>query len=862
TVGDAFCAAFATALEALNATLEAQNCLAVESWGEVGPLRVRAALHTGEAEARNEDYFGPPLNRVARLLAIGYGGQTLLSLPTQELIRDALPSHTQLRDLGHHRLKDLIRPERVYQVVQPGLATDFPPLKSLDNLPNNLPLQLTSFVGREHDISKVKDLLKGSRVITLTGFGGTGKTRLSLQVAADLLEEYPDGVWLVELAPLTEPNLVPQTVASVLGVREVPGQSLQQTLTEYLKSRTTLLILDNCEHLIEASARLADNLLRSCPHLHIIATSRERLGINESIYPVPPLSLPQVKGGSAPAHTSETLKQYEAVRLFIERAIAVRPDFAITNENAPAVAQVCHRLDGIPLAIELAAARIKLLSVEQINQRLEDRFRLLTGGNRTAMLRHQTLRALIEWSYDLLSETEQVVLRRVSVFRGEFSLEAAEHVGASDDIEAWEVLELLGQLMDKSLIVGEEQADGVYYQQLESIRQYGWERLQESGEVEPVRQRHLEFFLQLAEEALPQLSGPEQATWLAKLQREHDNLRAAFDWSQVASDNALDGLRLAGALWRFWQIQGDITEGRARLEGALAKPKAQLEPIKDETHITDVAWGKAWAQVLNGAGNLAGSQGDYQMAQARLEESLRLRRALGDKRTIAQTLNNLGIVAWNQGERERAKELYEQSLALKQELGDQWGSAQSLNNLAVLSLQQDDPETASGLLEQCLQIRRDLGDKMGIASTLTNLGILTREQGNYQKATEFLQQALALFSELGDKQCIVSSLEAYASLALKRGKPEQAAYLYGASHRLRQDIGAPLPATERADYEGDIATIKSALGETFGVVWQQGGAIPPEQVVRSIIDASEVLTASEVANTNEATSPTDLNERM
>ncbi len=430
TVGDAFCAAFEAASGATKAALEAQLALGREDWGTLGGLRVRMALHTGEAELREGDYFGPPLNRVARLLATAHGGQTVMSQTTYDLVRDQPPAGANLQDLGEHRLKDLERPERVYGLLHPDLLGDFPPLRSLSGLPNNLPQQVTSFVGRERETPEVERLLRASRLLTLTGAGGTGKTRLSLQVAANILEEHPDGAWFVEFAPVSDPDLVPQTVAAALGVREEPGKPITDTLHGYLKDKRLLLVFDNCEHLLDAVARLANAVLRGCPDVRILATSREAMGIGgEQAYRVPSLASPDPKG----SYTPESLGQFDAVRLFIDRALLAQSSFAVTNENAPAVAQLCHRLDGIPLAIELAAARVRAMPVEKIAERLDDRFRLLTGGSRTALPRQQTLRAMIDWSYDLLSEKEKTLLRRLSVFAGGWTLEAAEAVCADPE---------------------------------------------------------------------------------------------------------------------------------------------------------------------------------------------------------------------------------------------------------------------------------------------------------------------------------------------------------------------------------------------------------------------------------------------
>src|SRR5579884_1088216 len=509
TVGDAFCAAFAAPLDALAAALVAQQSLQQEDWAEVGSVRVRMALHTGAAEERKGDYFGPALNRVARLLSIGHGGQVLLSAVTQAQVRRKIPSGASLKEMGWHRLKDLQEPQHVYQLLHPSLPSEFPALNSLDSLPNNLPRQLSSFIGREKEIAEIKRLLSASPLVTLIGTGGCGKTRLALQVAAEVLEQYPQGVWLVELAALSDPNLLVQTIATSLGLRESPGQPLLQTLRDYLQSRTLLLVLDNCEHLIQACADLIATLLQACPHLSLLTTSREALRIGgEQMYRVPSLLAPDPDNlPKEEKDLAAIVSEYEAPRLFVERASLQKPDFAITPQNAAMVASVCHRLDGIPLAIELAAARVSVLSVEEIEARLEHRFRLLSGGSRTALPRQKTLQATLDWSYDLLSKPERSLLSRLSVFSGGWTLAAAEAVCAREDIEAWEVLDLLTSLVNKSLVIAEEQVGRSRYRMLETVRQYNRERLAQTGQESEIQGRHKDFFLAMAEEARPQLKG-------------------------------------------------------------------------------------------------------------------------------------------------------------------------------------------------------------------------------------------------------------------------------------------------------------------------------------------------------------------
>lgn len=451
-VGDSFHAVFTGAGDALNAVIEAQQNLMAEDWGAAGPIKVRMALHTGEAEERDGDFFGAALNRCSRMLNAGHGGQTLVSTTAHELLKDTVPPGVSLKDLGEHRLKDLIRQEHIYQVCHPEVPAEFPPLRSLASFAHNLPTQVTSFVGREKEIGEIKELLKSNRLLTLAGAGGVGKTRLSLQVGADLLDDFPDGVWQVELAALSNPGLVPQSVASALGFREEPKRTLTETLVDGLRSKKLLLILDNCEHLVEPCAQLADALLKACPGVRIMTTSREALRVaGEVQWRVPSLTAPD----PTKLPRVEALTQFESVRLFVDRANAVTPGFAITNQNGPAVAQICWRLDGIPLAIELAAARVKMLSPGQIAERLNDRFNLLTGGSRAALPRQQTLQAAIEWSYDLLSEDEKKLFDRLSVFAGGFDLEAAEEVCSGEGLDKKEVFDLLTHLVEKSLVVAE-----------------------------------------------------------------------------------------------------------------------------------------------------------------------------------------------------------------------------------------------------------------------------------------------------------------------------------------------------------------------------------------------------------------------
>lgn len=820
STGDGCAAAFPTAPDALLAVLAAQQALAHEAWPESVQIRVRMALHTGAAELRDGDYFGPPLNRAARLLSAAHGGQVLLSEATQELTRDTLPTGASLKSLGEHRLRDLARPEQVFQLLHPDLPANFPPLRSLDNpqMPNNLPQQVTSFIGREKEMAEVKALLKETRLLTLTGSGGCGKSRLSLQVAADVLEEYAGGVWLVELAPLADPALVPQAVASVLGVKEEAGKSLIESLSDALKPKNLIVVLDNCEHLLEACARLVEALGRSCPHVKVLASSREGLGVpGEQTYRVPSLSLPDPKQKETP----ESLSQYEAVRLFIERARLAQPEFTVTNQNTPALAQVCYRLDGIPLALELAAARVRSLSVEEINTRLDNRFRLLTGGSRTALPRQQTLRALIDWSYDLLTEPEKILLRRLSVFSGGWSLEAAEQVCAGEDpsggtIEDWEVLDLLTGLVDKSLALAETQEGHTRYRLLETVRQYARDRLLESGEGEAVRDRHRDYFVAFSEKALQFFNGPQQAFWYAQLDPEHDNLRAVLEWCQSEEEGAQQaGLRLGAALWRFWNVRGRAREGLQWLQEILERDGAK-EPTEQR------------ANALNGAGVLAVILHECAAAHRFLDESLLIWRYLGSTEVI-HTLQSLGYLALVEGKLTEAQALYEESLQIAQSAGKRRFTLYPLQGLGRVAHSRGDLLKARACYEESVSVAREFGDHSGLIWALDSLAQLMSELGDADAARVLQEENRAIAQQLQSPRVLAETLSHLGYQALIRGQYAQARSLY--QQRLEaakqadneEQLGwAYFGLGVLAQYEGDYARAQPLFEEALRLFHQAG----------------------------------------
>jgi predicted ATPase/class 3 adenylate cyclase len=760
TVGDAVQAAFPSVPDAIAAAVDGQTALCQTDWGDLGPLRVRMAIHVGEATPRDGDYLAPGLNRLARVLATGYGDQVLLTEAALAAAGPALAGEFTALDLGAHRLRDLLHAEHIYQLSGPGLAAEFPPLKSLDRHPHTLPAQPTALLGREAELAAVRALLQedGVRLVTLTGPGGTGKTRLAIQIGAELIETFPDGVWFVPLAAITDPDLVIPAIAQPLGVRENPDQPLLTTLQEYLESRSALLVLDNFEQVTAAAPRVAA-LLAACANLKILTTSREPLRIaGEREFAVSPLTFPTPR--QARHHSPAELLGFSAIQLFVERAQSVKSDFALTDANGADIAAICQRLDGLPLAIELAAARVRELPPAQLLGRLENRLKLLTGGNRDLPARQQTLRAAIEWSHDLLNADEQRLFARLSVFAGGCALEAAEAVCAEVGEAALDVLDGVDSLLQKSLLRRIDDPDGEpRFTMLESIREYGLERLEATGEADAVQQSHAAYFLAIAEEAEPNLTGPQQITWLDRLETEHDNFRAALGWAEHPSD-AEARLRLAGALWRFWWMRGHLSEGRRWLNRTLAAAAETSPTVR--------------ADALSGAGVLAEMQGDYERATQFNEEALKLRRQANDRPGIASSLTNLGSVARIQGAYDRAKASHEQALELWQELGDERGMTSSLYELGRLALNRGDYEAARELLKQCLDLSRTSGDKSAQGSVLESLGMLEFYMGDYEGASANYEESLALWRDLSDSRMIAYSLGQLGEVELHQGKVSHA----------------------------------------------------------------------------------------
>jgi len=735
--GDSVVAVFSRATDAVAAAADAQRALIAEPWPDGAALAVRMAVHTGEAQLRDDRYYtGPSIIRCARLRALAHGGQVLISGVTADLLADGLPVGAALLPLGTHRLRDLRQPERVFQLVHPELPAGFPPLRSLDALPNNLPVHLTSFVGREPALAELGARLAEHRVVTLVGAGGSGKTRLAAQVAAEVSDWHPDGVWWVELATVTDPGNVGWTVMAALGMGDDRGLDPVGRITGCLADSRTLVVLDNCEHVLDAVAGLADRVLRACPNVTVLATSREPLGLaGEVAWRVPPLSLP----GEGDSSVDGVLRS-EGVRLFVERARDARPSFEVDEATAPVLTAICTRLDGLPLAIELAAARIRSLPPQRILDGLSDRFRLLTGGARTATARQKTLHASVEWSHDLLSEGERVLFRRLAAFAGGFSLEAAEAVAAAEPLKAWEILGLLSDLVDKSLVV----FDGERYRLLQTIHDFATARLLLSGETDVVRDRHAAWFLQVAESASAELERALRPASLVGLAVEHDNLRVALEWSMAREDDDL-ALRLVVALGFFWMVHGHYTEGLAWHRRVLARVPGDSSKLRCRAVWALGHMSLNCAEVSNGFGT------------EELIEAIDIGRRLDDPALLARPLADMGALH-NFGVPGDAEAAFTEALDCARRAGDEWALAQALWWEAFYWVfNRNRPERARPFLDELAGMAERAGNVGCLRWNDVVIGMAACLEGRLADAREAMERA-----RQGAYECADPLLEAYA----------------------------------------------------------------------------------------------------
>ena len=868
TTGDGIYAAFPAPGDGLGAVIDIQLGLLDPAATAGLALRVRCGLHTGEVHARDNDYFGTTINRTARIMGAAHGAQTLLSQALADAVRERLPEGVSLLDLGSVRLKGLSTSEAVFQVVHPRLQQKFPALRELEATPNNLPQQLTSFIGRERERDEIEGMLEGTRLLTLLGMGGLGKTRLALQVGITVMDAYQDGVWFVDLQTIHDEGLVASETARVLGVREEPGRPLLQTLTAHLKTRKLMLIVDNCEQVIDACAQLASAILKMAPEVRMLATSRIALRVpGEQSYVVQPLPLPSRTA------SFEALSQSTAVQLFVERAKLHKPAFALTEKEAPAVADLVSRLEGIPLALELAAARVRSLSVADINKRLNDRYKLLTGGDRTLQARQQTLRALVDWSYDLLNEQEQTLLARLSVFAGGFGLEAAETICGADPLDPMDVLDLITSLVEKSLLRVEEGDEGARYRMLETIREYASEKLVLADELAATRVAHCDHFLAFARGASHGMDGPDEAQWIRGLELANDDMRAAMTHALAGGVDPITSVRLEVALMGFWLLRGYVTEGRNYVRASLALPAVQA---------SEVAQGHA----LYVGAALADSQGFNAEARRMLDECLALRRRLDNPFDLAATLSTRSLVLLHAGlavearadESEAVKifrdighrvgeamallhlgqvEMYarndpqarchlEEAIALAREIGYAEVEAESEATLGELALFADDADGAVACFERSLEVCNESEDRRNEAVATWWLGRVSLRAGEPADARLRLTHALRAFQAFEMNTELIGCLEDFADLFVTTGVVDGAASLMGAAASLRERLALSRAPRAEEHWRRVVARVRERAGETvFDAAFARGRDWTTEEAVACALESpfKEVVAA-------------------
>jgi predicted ATPase len=813
TEGDSFFCVFASAIDACQAAAAAQRSLAGYAWENGQALRVRIGLHTGEAPLVGNEYIGLDVHQAARVAGAAHGGQVVISDTTRGLVDGNLKPGLTLRDLGAHRLKDLAQPERLYQLVIDGLQNTFPALRTLDATQNNLPIQMTSFVGRGAEVADGKRLLQNTRLLTLTGPGGIGKTRLSLQIAAESGQQFPGGVYFVPLSAVRDPELVASSVAQVLGVPVAGARTPIEGVVEHLHDKTILLVLDNFEQLLPAGAAAVTQLLQSGPGVKVMVSSRSVLHVyGEQEFGVEPLGVPDQK--ALPG--LDALRQYEAVKLFIERAVAVKPDFAATNENAPAIAGICERVDGLPLAIELAAARIKLFSPQALLTRLETSLTALGTGARDLPGRQQTLRGAIDWSYEMLDENQKRLLNRFSVFARGAHLEQAELVCGPASEVGGDVLSGLDELADHSLLRRQPDFAEPRLLMLQTIREYAGERLEETGESEEIRNRHADAFCSLANAAAPNFFGEDQKMWLDRLELDHDNFRAALDWC-VAQNDAERANGLAASLWRFWQMRGHLHEGRARFTAILAMRESGRYP-------------DSRARALEGAGGIAYWQGDMPAAQGFYDECLALRRAGDDRRELANAYYNASFPSMvNRSDLTGSEALLQEALPIYRELADEAGISGCQWAIGNLLYFRKSYDTAISALDEAIELFRKGGNRFGLGWALHTRSLSALRTGDVAGARDYVREALELFSEAGDISGTALLLDDAGEVVMAKGNRPGGIELASAAAAHQATYGAGLGSV--LNLEEGRSRHEYVSGEDDERAWAAGHAMTLEQAV-------------------------------
>ena len=868
TTGDGIYAAFETPADGVASVLAIQLGLLDPAATAGMGLRVRCGLHTGAVQARDNDYFGSTINRTARIMNAAHGGQILVSQAIAEQVRERLPADVSLKDLGSVRLKGLATSEAVFQVVHPKLYQNFPALRELEATPNNLPQQLTSFVGREKERAEIEEMLGGTRLLTLLGMGGLGKTRLSLQIGGSVMDAYPDGVWFVDLQTIRDDSLVASETARVLGVREEPGRPLLQTLCAHLKTRKLMLIVDNCEQVIETCADLANAILRAAPEVRILATSRIALRVpGEQTYVVQPLPVPMRNADA------QTLAKSTSVQLFVERAKLHKPSFALTDKEAPAVAELVYRLEGIPLAIELAAARVRSLAVADINKRLNDRYKILTGGDRTLQARQQTLRALIDWSYDLLEDNEQILLARLAVFAGGFELAAIEAICGTDPLDVADVLDIITSLVEKSLLRVEDGDDGARYRMLETIRDYAREKLIMRDEQIATGNAHADHFLTVARAGNQGLDGPDEALWMRRLEDALDDLRAAISLSLNGGADPTLSVRLEAALMGFSLLRGYVSELRGYVGASLALPGVREN---------DFVYGHA----LYVGAALADSQGFLTDAQQMLGECLAIRRKLDNKFDLAATLSTRALVMLHAGQAADARKDESEAVDIFRQIQHRFGEAMALLHLGQIEAYEGNTASARDYLEQAVSLAREIDygevegegelllgqvafnsdnlpeavarfessreiclaaeERRGQATASWWLGKADLSRQDLDSARVRLTSAMRTFHSLEMFVELTGCLEDYGELLVAAGSVDMGARFMGAAESLRERLTLLRSPQDEERRQRTVARVRDIVGaQAFDAALAKGRAWPTGDAVQFALvgDVKELAAA-------------------